>query len=625
MKNLSIVAVLGLITLPNLSNAQSLGDDSCDSLLLVSSWTPNNVKIYDGCSGAFIKHLDSEGLIDGPLGILEAPDGDVLVISENNGRMLKFDRETLSIGTILLGPGSDNEYIPNPISAVIDEEGMMYAASFSINNVVKIDTQTWKITDTILPAGNSLIDGIDVGIVIEDGSLYLPGWKSDNIVKVDLTTKQATELVTPGAGGLSRPRSILFNQNNMLVSSEKSKEILVYDKDNGNYKSTLATVSAPSGMKNDGEGFYLVTAGNRVYRNAIDGSSSTLVIQPGEGNLAGATFVYRLPKINIDSDNDGLTDDDEVIYGTDTNNEDTDSDSLSDGDEVHIHFTNPLIADTDADGMSDGYEISHQLDPLLKDSEDDQDNDGLTNINEMLANTDPNNPDTDGDGILDQADSNPLVANSAPAITGSPELEVMEDQSYSFEPTVTYLGNIDSIILTISNKPSWADFNDVTGALTGTPENDDVGEYKNIIIQASNNAYDDKLEAFSITVKNVNDAPVMTSNIQALNLNIDSAINLNISSHFTDDDQSDTLTFTAENQPSGLVISKEGVVTGTVSTAGTYNIKIIATDLENLTAQGNLALTVNAPAPEPASKSSSSGGAIYGLLALLLFGFRRIK
>jgi len=621
MKNLSIVAVFSLVILPNMSYAQSLGDDTCDSLLLVSSWSPNNVKIFDGCSGAFIRNLDSQGLIDGPLGILEAPDGDVLVISENNGRMLKFDRETLSVGSILLGPGSDNEYIPNPISAVIDETGIMYAASFSLNKVVKIDTQTWGITETLFPAGKSLIDGIDVGIVIKDGSLYLPGWKSDNIVKVDLTTKKATEVVKAGAGGLSRPRSILFNQSNMIVSSEKSNAVLVFDKDNGTHKSTLATVSTPSGMKNDGDGYYLVTAGDKVYRNAIDGSSSTLVIQAGEGNLSTATFVYRLPKISIDGDNDGLSDEDEIIYGTDINNEDTDSDTLSDGDEVHTYLTNPLIADTDADGMADGYEIKHQMNPLVKDSEEDRDNDGLTNINEMLAKTDPNNSDTDGDGILDQADSNPLVANSGPEISGFPETEIMEDQSYSFEPTVMYLGDINTISFTISNQPTWADFNDKTGALTGTPENDAVGEYKNIIIQASNNAFDNKLEAFSIVVKNANDAPVLISDMPAQSFNVDSAVEFDTSSYFTDIDEKDTLTFSGENLPSGLVVSEQGVVSGSTATAGTYSITIIATDTENFMTQGILSLTIN----KPASTSTSSGGAIYGLLVLLLLGFRRSK
>jgi hypothetical protein len=621
MKYLSKVAVLSLISLPNLSYAQDLGDENCDSLLLVSSWTRNNVKIYDGCSGEYIRNLDNQGLIDGPLGILEAPDGDVLVISENNGRMLKFDRETLSTGTTLLGPGSGNNYISNPISAVIDEQGMMYTASFTQNKVVKIDTQTWKITDTILPAGNSYLDGIDVGIVIEDSSLYLPGWKSDNIVKVDLTTKQAKEVVKPKTGGLSRPRSILFNQNDMLVSSENSNAILVFDKNNGTYKSKLATVTGASGLINDGDGYVLVTAKNSVYRIAIDGSSKEQVIKSGEGSLAGATFVYRLSKIGMDSDNDGLTNADEVVYGTDINNPDTDSDSLSDGDEVHTYLTDPLIADTDSDGMPDNYETTHLLDPLVKDSEEDKDKDGLSNINEMLAGTNPNNPDTDGDGIFDGADSDPLVANSAPEISGFPELEIMEDQPYSFEPTLNYAGNIDSIVFTISNQPLWTDFNDNTGALIGTPENNDVGEYSGIVIQASNNAYNDKLEAFTIVVNNVNDAPLLSSNIPAQSLNVDSSFNFDASSYFTDADKNDNLTFSVENLPSGIEISAQGVISGSTSSVGSYSIEVIATDTGSLKTQGNFNLTVS----EPTSKSNSSGGTIYGLLILLFLGLRRLK
>jgi len=621
MKYLSKVAVLSLISLPNLSYAQNLGDENCDSLLLVSSWTRNNVKIYDGCSGEYIRNLDNQGLIDGPLGILEAPDGDVLVISENNGRMLKFDRETLTTGSVLLGPGSDNDYIPNPISAVIDKQGMMYATSFTQNNVVKIDTKTWQITDTILPADNSLLDGIDVGIVIEDGSLYLPGWKSDNIVKVDLTTKQATEVVKRGEGGLNQPRSILFNQNDMLVSSEKSNSILIFNKSNGSYQSKLATVFRPSGMINDGDGYYLVTAVNSVYRNAIDGSSSVQVIQPAAGSLAGATFVYRLSKVGMDSDNDGLTNADEVVYGTDINNPDTDSDSLSDGDEVHTYLTNPLVADTDSDGMPDNYETTHQLDPLVNDSAEDKDEDGLSNINEMLAGTNPNNKDTDGDGIFDGADSDPLVANSAPEISGFPELEIMEDQPYIFEPTVNYLGDIDSIVFAISNQPSWTDFNDNTGSLIGTPENSDVGEYSDIVIQASNNAYNDKLEAFTIVVNNVNDAPLLSSNIPAQSLNVDSSFNFDASSYFTDADINDNLTFSVENLPSGINISAQGVISGSTSTVGSYNIEVIATDTGDLKAQGNFNLTVS----KPTSKSKSSGGTIYGLLIVLFLGLRRLK
>ncbi|MBW6440529.1 thrombospondin type 3 repeat-containing protein [Patescibacteria group bacterium] len=46
--------------------------------------------------------------------------------------------------------------------------------------------------------------------------------------------------------------------------------------------------------------------------------------------------------ISVDSDNDGLTDDMESIYGTDVNNPDSDGDGFSDGDEVNNGY-DPLI------------------------------------------------------------------------------------------------------------------------------------------------------------------------------------------------------------------------------------------------------------------------------------------
>lgn len=65
----------------------------------------------------------------------------------------------------------------------------------------------------------------------------------------------------------------------------------------------------------------------------------------------------------VDSDNDGLTDQEEAQLGTNPNNPDSDGDGLSDGDEVKMWHTNPLKADTDGDGFSDGMEIANGYNP----------------------------------------------------------------------------------------------------------------------------------------------------------------------------------------------------------------------------------------------------------------------
>ncbi len=78
-----------------------------------------------------------------------------------------------------------------------------------------------------------------------------------------------------------------------------------------------------------------------------------------------------------DSDLDGLPDEEEAKYGTDSFNPDTDGDGWLDGEEVRNGY-NPLGGgrlDTDGDGLPD--------------------------VEEEIYGTDKNNPDTDGDGYKD--------------------------------------------------------------------------------------------------------------------------------------------------------------------------------------------------------------------------------
>jgi uncharacterized repeat protein (TIGR01451 family) len=141
--------------------------------------------------------------------------------------------------------------------------------------------------------------------------------------------------------------------------------------------------------------------------------------------------------LDIDSDNDGLTDTEErfgyffhlpgatdsMRIFTNPYSADTDGDSLFDGEEVKIYGTNPTNSDTDGDGLSDGLEARlatwayppvglpgspsyypgstpHPI--FINPLDTDTDDDGVDDFTEyMVWHTNPSCLDTDGDGIAD--------------------------------------------------------------------------------------------------------------------------------------------------------------------------------------------------------------------------------
>jgi hypothetical protein len=94
--------------------------------------------------------------------------------------------------------------------------------------------------------------------------------------------------------------------------------------------------------------------------------------------------------------------------------------------------------------------------------------------------------------------------NDAPTISGSPTLTVLEGAAYSFTPTLV---DVDDVSLTVSvtNLPSWLSLDSATGALTGTPQVGDAGDYTDIVMSVTDSIEIATLATFSITVEGDND------------------------------------------------------------------------------------------------------------------------
>lgn len=94
---------------------------------------------------------------------------------------------------------------------------------------------------------------------------------------------------------------------------------------------------------------------------------------------------------DLDNDNDQLSDERELVLGTDPLNPDSDGDKVQDAQDA-FPLDKTEWQDTDLDGLGDN------LDP-------DDDNDGLADEEELVVfNTDPLKSDTDGDLIPDKTE-----------------------------------------------------------------------------------------------------------------------------------------------------------------------------------------------------------------------------
>lgn len=144
--------------------------------------------------------------------------------------------------------------------------------------------------------------------------------------------------------------------------------------------------------------------------------------------------------------------------------------------------------------------------------------------------------------------------NDAPTISSTAITAATQDAAYSYTFAAADTDVGDTLTLSAVTKPSWLSFNTTSGVLSGTPGNADVGAHP-VTLRVTDTDGLTADQSFSITVTNVNDAPVATSS--TVTLEEDGSVTITLAAEDVDNDP---LTYEVVSQPESGTLEQHGTV-----------------------------------------------------------------
>ena len=144
-----------------------------------------------------------------------------------------------------------------------------------------------------------------------------------------------------------------------------------------------------------------------------------------------------------------------------------------------------------------------------------------------------------------------IAVNDAPIIMSFPVTSATQGQLYTYDLNAVDPDN-DELTYSLTIAPSNMTIDQDTGLISWTPTNSQVG-MNNVTANVFDALNTSNVQSFTINVSNINDAPMLTSQIPNQTWNEDNSIAINLSSYFSDPDN-DALTFEILAQPENISI-----------------------------------------------------------------------
>lgn len=312
-----------------------------------------NIQITgDSCNAnnaALISHygdiyIDSENFDYS--GLIYAPYGDIVIESSytnlNNviviGQTITIECSNLNVNY--------NTNVANVIGTISEdpnnpyEDDYLYALGYYNEEINAIDI-SWS--------GNHLPDSVDI-MVSDDGDDYTLASTATNVsvysypVGDDFISAyfKVSYTGTNGNNIESLPFQAFATKNGIVIDYP--------DSDGDSISDIIESILKTDPFKEDTDGDGL-TDPQELFITVTD----PLVYDSVEPNVSDA---------DADIDADGISNIDEIEFGTDPNSNDTDDDDLTDREEIYVYQTDASNEDSDSDGLNDGDELQLGLNPM---------------------------------------------------------------------------------------------------------------------------------------------------------------------------------------------------------------------------------------------------------------------
>ena len=285
--------ILLIALLLALRAAPAAAQAECPSRLFVSGYW-STVHVYDACTGAFLRELDSRDRIQGAQAVRLGPDGLLYVISEETSTIHKYRNDTLAYAGEFTRTGPTG-----PTGLAFDATGNAFVGGYRTQDVRRYG-RDGALSATVVAPRAAGLGGPDNGLVFgPDGNLYVPGYDSHSVVRWDPRTGQASVAVAARTAGIRNTRGLLPARDgqHLFITAEGSGQLLRWNLASGAVSLLRGSLSRPTGIDYAPDGNLLVVSGEAVVKlDPATGETLSTVVNVGAGGLSGPVFVAVIAK-----------------------------------------------------------------------------------------------------------------------------------------------------------------------------------------------------------------------------------------------------------------------------------------------------------------------------------------